>query len=245
MDRRQQLMTAASWTPFTPGVPLLWMDATFGVTQSGGSVSAWASRTNGATFTQGVSAAQPKFSGSGWATGKPAIQFGSRAGLSYTDLRSSDATAALAASRNFTMVTTMNGDTGGGGPTVRQFILTYDNGVTALLGWGSNATDLELLDLHAGGADITGNALMNSVNHRTFMRRVSSSNLELTKIDGVTSINASDGADTSGCNRMVIGGQAVIGVSPYNGALAELIIWAGAPDVDAAYRHYSAAKWGT
>lgn len=239
MDRRLQLMAAASWTPFTPGIPLLWMDATFGITQSGGLISAWASRTNGVTFTQGVGANQPKFNASGWATGKPAVEFGTRAAASYTDLRSTNATDALAASRNFTMVSTMNGDA-----ATRQFIITYDNGASMLLGWGADSSRNDLLDLHAGGADLTGNRLVGNGNHRTYLRRISSNTSELTKIDGVTSISATDGANTSGCNRITIGGQAVLGSLGYNGALAELIIWAGSLDVDAAYRHYSAVKFG-
>lgn len=241
MDRRQQLMAAANWTPLTPGIPLLWMDATFGITLNGSTVSSWASRTNSVTFTQATGSNQPKFSGSGWATGKAAIQFGSRGGGSYTDLRSTDATAAMAASRNFTMVTTLNGDTTG----TRQFVITYDNGASMLLGWGADDVRNDLLDLHAGGADLTGSVLVGNGNHRTLLRRVSASSSELTKIDGVTSINTTDGANTSGCTRIALGGQALLGVSGFSGALAELIIWSGAPDVDAAYRHYSAAKWGT
>jgi hypothetical protein len=228
---------STGWNPNDEGQPLVWLDASQGIFQSSGKVNAWVCRSQGWLFTQASSVAQPGYSATGWNSNRPGVVFG---GSGYTDLRC-DSNVLGSAWNAFTIVATINITTA----STRQFIVFEDNAVTSAFGWGINASNNELLDLHAGGADITGGAITGA-SKRLWLSRSRGSSSNASNVNGSSSISSSDATDTGSGTRLTIGGQSLIGISYLRATLVELIIWGSSKSssVDTNYRAYSAAKWG-
>jgi hypothetical protein len=66
-----------AWTPAALGADVeLWLDAGLGVTQSGGTVSAWADQSSNAyNFIQGTAANEPTFVAAAFGSGNPGLSF--------------------------------------------------------------------------------------------------------------------------------------------------------------------------
>ncbi len=202
------------------------------------------------SFSQGNGSFQPKFNATGFNSAYPAIEFGTRGGHTLASLRSPTGGGVLALftaiANNMTVVATVNTSA----TSTRQMLWYWEAAGSPIAGWGVDASaNKELLDYHAGGADIVGSqTVADAGNKRMYYKRKSTTGLEFTSVNGVTSINTTDGADMTGTGANVdqvsFGLQTILGSQPFNGCIAEVIVWPGQLDVDAAYRAYSAAKWG-
>lgn len=238
MDNRVLLGGGSTWDPMRLGQPLVWLDATQGISRAGSFVDQWVDRSgHGWVFQQTVAGARPTYSATAWNTSRPGVVFG---GAGYTDLRSTSGAPAQFVNE-CTIAATIKISVSAS----RQFILITDDGGTARFGWGANSSNNELLDLHAGGADITGSTITGGAKRLWLTRSVATSS-DTSFINGVPSISSSDGTDALPEVRLTIGGQSLIGTSYMSATLVELIIWPYpvSSSADALYRAYSQAKWG-
>lgn len=236
------LEAGGGWTPLVPATPILWLDATYGITLTSGVVSTWSSRTGGIGVTQGVGAARPDYSTTAWNGAMPGVVFGEHNGVGgYTDLRSSDTTLA-----NLWNTCTVLATLRYNADSATQFLLFVDNGSTSPFGYGLNSSNQDRLDLHAGGADITGSTITTG-NYRLFFGRKRAAPTNQSSFNLSASLNdTSDGTDTNANNiQLTIGGQSLIGTNKLHATVAELIIYNGYyPDAAAKYYAYSKVKWG-
>lgn len=122
------VLFAPRWNPLKLAVPpVAWWDASLGVTQSGGLVSAWADRIGGASVAQSTGSLKPVFSPSSMNSAYPGITFdGSDDVLSLTGVPAVMATGS--ASGWLLMLVDQQGDPSAASA---KSLVTYGNGTAA------------------------------------------------------------------------------------------------------------------